>query len=127
METPAGRRKDLRGILARWAWGPLEHREAVLVMHVVAVPVVEGAMPAGFGLRKTHHRQNVRHTFREWFVTGSSGFTVEGLCSRRGGTGVPCLHAAWNKVDVVPLGRYWHLVTEKREEETHSVFLPGLY
>ena len=53
-----------------------------------AVRVEEGAMPAVFGLRKTHHLQNARHRFREWFVTGASGFTDEGLCSRRGGTNI---------------------------------------
>ena len=94
MKLTAGRRKDLRGILARWAWVPLGHKEAVLVMHEVAVRVGEGAMLAGFGLRKTHSRQNVRHRFREWSVTGASSCTDEGLCSRWAGTGVPCLHAA---------------------------------
>ena len=66
MKSTAGRRKDLRGILARWVRVPLEHRDAVLVMHEVAVRVEEGAIPAGSGLRKTHHQQNVRHRFREW-------------------------------------------------------------
>ena len=83
MKSPAGRRKDMRGILACWAWIPLKNREAALVVHEVAVCVEKGAMPAGFGLRKTHHRQNVGHRFREWFATGASSFSDEGLCSRR--------------------------------------------
>ena len=64
------------------------------MVHEVAVRVEDGAMPARFGLRKTHHRQNVRRRFREWFVTGAGSFADEGLCSRRGDTCVPCLHAA---------------------------------
>ena len=39
MESPAGRRKDMCGILARRAWIPLKHREAVLMMHEIAVCV----------------------------------------------------------------------------------------
>ena len=44
MKSTAGRRQDLCGILARWARVPLEHREAVLVVHEVAVRVEEGGL-----------------------------------------------------------------------------------
>ena len=36
MEAAAGCSKKLCGLFARWAWVPLEHREAVLVVHEVA-------------------------------------------------------------------------------------------
>ena len=52
MKSTAGRRKDLRGILARWAWVPLAHREAVLVMHEVAVAFWRVPCPLGLGCAK---------------------------------------------------------------------------
>ena len=48
METSTGCRKGLRGVLARWAWVPLEHR-AVLVMHEIADRVDEEACWLGLG------------------------------------------------------------------------------
>ena len=36
MEAALGCSKNLCGLFARWAWVPLEHREAVLVVHEVA-------------------------------------------------------------------------------------------
>ena len=56
MASSAGRRQNLCGVFACWARIPLEHGEAVLVMHEVAVRVEKGALPAGFGLGRTDHR-----------------------------------------------------------------------
>ena len=53
MEAAAGCSKKFSGLFARWAWVPLEHREAVLVVHE---GVGEGAFPVRHGLTKTRHR-----------------------------------------------------------------------
>ena len=57
MEAAASCRKDLCVLSARWARVPLEHREAVLLVHDVADDVAdqvgEGALPARLGLTKT--------------------------------------------------------------------------
>ena len=50
MEASTGSRNDLGAVLASWAWIPLEHREAVLVVHVVTDGVTEEALPKGLGL-----------------------------------------------------------------------------
>ena len=44
--------QNLRGVLWRFAWLPLEYREAVLVMHEVTVRVEEGAVPTGLSSAK---------------------------------------------------------------------------
>ena len=48
VKSSAGRRKDLRGVLARWDWVPVEHREAVLVMYEAAVRVEQGCLADRF-------------------------------------------------------------------------------
>ena len=72
----------------------LEHREAVLVMHEVAVCVEKSALPAGFGLRKTRHRKYRGHGFRKGFMTRTGNIADEGLCSWRGGPGIVGLRAS---------------------------------
>ena len=68
MKASAGCPKDLRGVLARWARVPLEHREAVLVMHEGTDRIDEGALPAGLGLRKTRHRKHNVHWLGKGFA-----------------------------------------------------------
>ena len=45
--------EDLRGSPASWAWVPLEHREAVLVVHEVTDRVGEGNVKGRLGGTKT--------------------------------------------------------------------------
>ena len=61
MESSASRRNDVRGILECWARIPLEYREAVLMMHEVAVCVEKK--------RKTRHRKYCGCGFRKGFMT----------------------------------------------------------
>ena len=49
MKASTGCRKDLRGVLTRWARVPLEHRKATLVMREITDRVDEGALPGGLG------------------------------------------------------------------------------
>ena len=63
---------------------PLEHREAILVMHEVTGRVVEGAMSSWLGWRKIHHQYDSGHGLRERSATGTGRITDEGLCSPPG-------------------------------------------
>ena len=52
MEPSRGRRNDIGGVLARWAWVPLKNRETVLMMHEIAVGCINVTKPVRFGLPK---------------------------------------------------------------------------
>ena len=78
MKSSASRRKDVCRILACWARIPLEQREAVLVMHEVAVCVETGAMPAELSLRKTRHRKYRRHGVGKGFINVRAALLTKG-------------------------------------------------
>ena len=80
MEAAAGYSKNLCGLLARWAWVPLEHGEAVLVVHEVADRVGEGTLPASM--------KHSGRRFGKWFAPCAVGVADGGLFSRLGGTGI---------------------------------------
>ena len=125
MESRAGRRKDMHGILACRAWIPLEHREAVLAMQEIAVCVEKRAVPAGFGLRKTRHRKCHGLGFRKGFMTRAGSVADERLCSRLGGAGIVRLRRAqglglrgekvrWQPVSVYIQTRRWWMFRRTR-------------
>ena len=113
MKPTACRRNDIGGVPARWAWVPLEHREAVLIMHEITVCVVEGAMSRWFRLPKTYHRYDDRHGLREWSSTSTGRTTDGGLDPCKGGLkGGMLSHLGGTDMGV------------REEAEMNSVYLP---
>ena len=90
MEAAAGCGKDLCGFSACWAWVPLEHREAVLVVDEATDRVGEGDVEGRFGFTKTCKRKHNGRQLGKGFVPCAVGVVGAGLCSRFGGT------SSWN-------------------------------
>ena len=59
-------------------------------------------MSGWFGLPKTYHRYDSRHGLWEWSSTSTGRITDGGLHSRKGGTGVPFLWAALERLGCYP-------------------------
>ena len=78
MKSAASRRKDVCGILA-----------------------CRARIPLGLTLRKTRHQEYRERGFGKGFMTRTGSVADGGLCSRRGGTGNPRVHASGGRHNVL--------------------------
>ena len=74
------------GSPACWALVPLEHREAVLVVHEVTDRVSEGNVKGRLGGTTTCHGKHNRRRLGKGFVPCAVSIMDAGLCSRLSGT-----------------------------------------